>query len=106
MGKDFQKIDCMILGIRTRIIYDFLVIIQRSYMISLVSYKNRTKKSSMDSMKSYMILVWNQRSFNPGNVSKIWIQTQNYASVNFFLKQIKRQTVPEVLEKLKVHKSN
>ena len=46
----------MILGIRTRIIYDFLVIIQGSYMISLVSYKDRTKKSSMDSMKSYMIL--------------------------------------------------
>ena len=48
---------CMILGIRTRIIYDFLVVIQGSYMISLVSYKDRTKKSSMDSMKSYMILV-------------------------------------------------
>ena len=57
---------CMILGIRTRIIFDFLVIIQGSYIISLVSYKNRTKKSSMDSMKSYMILVWNQRNFNPG----------------------------------------
>ena len=48
---------CMILGIRTRIIYVFLVIIQGSYMISLVSYKDRTKKSSMDSMKSYLILV-------------------------------------------------
>ena len=48
---------CMIRGIRTRIIYDFLVIIQVSYMISLVSYKVRTKKSSMDSMKSYMNLV-------------------------------------------------
>ena len=47
----------MILGIRTRIIYDYLVIIQGSYMVSLVLYKNRTKKSSMDSMKSYMILV-------------------------------------------------
>ena len=35
-------------------------------MISLVSYKDRTKKSSIDSMKSYMILVWNQRNFNPG----------------------------------------
>ena len=57
---------CMIPGFRTRIIYDFLVIIQGSYMISLVSYKNRTKKSSMDSMKSYMILVWNQRNVNPG----------------------------------------
>ena len=56
----------MILGIRTRIIYDFLVIIQGSYMISLVSYKDRTKKSSMDSMKSSMILVRNQRNFNPG----------------------------------------
>ena len=56
----------MILGIRTRIIYDFLVIIQGSYKISLVSYKDRTKKSSMDSIKSYMILVWNQRKFNPG----------------------------------------
>ena len=56
----------MILGIRTRIIYDFLEIIQGSYMISLVSYKDRTKKSSMDSMKSYMILVRNQRNFNPG----------------------------------------
>ena len=47
----------MILGIRTRIIYDFLVIIEGSYMISLVSYKDRTKKSSIDSMKAYMILV-------------------------------------------------
>ena len=56
----------MIIGICTRIIYDFLVIIQGSYMISLVSYKDRTKKSSMDSMKSYIILVWNQRNFNPG----------------------------------------
>ena len=56
----------MNLGLRTRIIYDFLVIIQGSYMISLISYKDRTKKSSMDSMKSYMILVWNQRNFNPG----------------------------------------
>ena len=65
MVKDFKK-RCMILGIRTRIIYDFLVIIQGSYMISLVSYKDRTKKSSMDSMKSYIILVWNQRNFNPG----------------------------------------
>ena len=62
----FFKNRCMILGIRTRIIYDFLVFIQGSYMISLVSYKDRTKKSSMDSMKSYMILVWNQRNFNPG----------------------------------------
>ena len=34
----------MILGIRTGMIYDFLVIIQGSYMISLVSYKDRTKK--------------------------------------------------------------
>ena len=56
----------MIIGMRTRIIYDFLVIIQGSYMISLVSYKDRTKKSSMDSIKSYMILEWNQRNFNPG----------------------------------------
>ena len=47
----------MILGNCTRIIYDFLVIIQGSFMISLISYKDRTKKSSMDSMKSYMILV-------------------------------------------------
>ena len=47
----------MILGTRTRIIFDFLVIIQGSYMISLVSYKDLTKKSSMDSMKSYMVLV-------------------------------------------------
>ena len=56
-SKRFSKNRCMILGIRTRIIYDFLVIIQGSYMISLVSYKDRTKKSSMDSMKPYMILV-------------------------------------------------
>ena len=55
MGKDFQKIDVW-----------FLVFVLGSYMISLVSYKDRTKKSSMDSMKSYMILVWNQRNFNPG----------------------------------------
>ena len=48
---------CMILGISTRIIYDFLVIIKGSYMISLVSCKDRTKKSSMDSMKSCIILV-------------------------------------------------
>ena len=41
-------------------------VIQESYMISLVSYKDRTKKSSMDSMKSYMIFVWKQRNFNPG----------------------------------------
>ena len=40
-------------------------------MISLVSYKDRTKKSSMDSMKSYMILVWNQRNFNPGEIDPI-----------------------------------
>ena len=39
-------------------------------MISLVSYKDRTKKLSMDSMKSYMILVWNQRNFNPGGLFK------------------------------------
>ena len=65
-GWRFSKNRCMILGIRIRIMYDFLVIIQGSYMISLVSYKDRTKKSSMDSMKSYMILVWNQRNFNPG----------------------------------------
>ena len=54
MGKDFRKNSCMILGIRTRIIYDFLVIAQGSHMISQVSYKDRTKKSSMDvdSMKS------------------------------------------------------
>ena len=32
-GKTFSKNRCMILGIRTRIIYDFLVIIQGSYMI-------------------------------------------------------------------------
>ena len=68
----------MILGIRTRIIYDFLVIIQGSYMISLVSYKDRTKKSSMDSMKSYMILVCNQRKFNPGsekysNITRLYV---------------------------------
>ena len=62
---------CMILRIHTRIIYDFLVIIQGSYMISLVSYKDRTKKSNMDSMKSYMILVWNQRNFNPGHSLKL-----------------------------------
>ena len=53
----FSKNRCIILGIRIRFIYDFLVIIQGSYMISLVSYKDRTKKSSMDSIKSYMILV-------------------------------------------------
>ena len=47
-----MKIRCMILGIHTKIIFDFLVIIQRSYMISLVSYKDRTTKSTMDSMKS------------------------------------------------------
>ena len=57
MLKTFSKNRCMILGIRTRIIYDFLVIIQGSDMISLVSYQVRTKKSSMVSMKSYMILV-------------------------------------------------
>ena len=56
-GKIFSKNRCMILGIRTRIIFDFLVIIQGSYMNSLVSYKDRSNKSSMDSMKSYMILV-------------------------------------------------
>ena len=54
---DMVSKKCQPGGIRTRIIYDFLVIIQGSYMISLVSYKDRTKKSSMDSMKSYMILV-------------------------------------------------
>ena len=56
----------MILCIRTRIIYDFLVIIQGSYMISLVSYKDRTKKPSMDSMKSYMILVSKSKKLQPG----------------------------------------
>ena len=69
-GKTFLKNRCMILGIGTRIIYDFFVIIQGSYMISLVSYKDRTKKSSMDSMRSYMILVWYQRNFSPG---KFWL---------------------------------
>ena len=39
-------------------------------MISFVSYKDRTKKTSMDSMKSYMILVWNHRNFNPGRPDK------------------------------------
>ena len=33
-------------------------------MIFLVSYKGRTKKSSMDSMTSYMIVVLNQRNLN------------------------------------------
>ena len=54
-GKRFSKNRCMIVGIRTRIIYDFMVIIQGSYMISW--FHTRIKKSSMDSMKSYMILV-------------------------------------------------
>ena len=70
----------MILGIRTRIIYDFLVIIQGSYMISLFSYKDRTKKSSMDSMKSYMILVWNQRNFNPGESLDSWCNKNKMVS--------------------------
>ena len=64
-GKTFLKKRCMILGIRTRILYNFLVIIQKLFMIFLSSYKDRTEKSSMDSMKSYMILVWNQKNFNP-----------------------------------------
>ena len=68
----YMKTRCMILGIRSRIIYDFLVIIQGSYMI-LVSYKDRGKKSSMDSMKSYMIFVWNQRNFNQGYYFQICI---------------------------------
>ena len=55
MVKDYQKIDVW-----------FLVFVLRSYMISLVSYKDRTKKSSVESMKSFMILLWNQRNFNPG----------------------------------------
>ena len=33
-------------------LYEFLVVIPASYMISLVSYKDRTKKSSMDNLKS------------------------------------------------------
>ena len=63
----------MIFGIRTWVIYEFLVIIQGSYMISLVSDKDRSKKSSMDSMKSYMILVLNQRKFNPGSLKCVTI---------------------------------
>ena len=70
--KRVSKNRCMIHLIRTRIIYDFLVIIQWSYMISLVSCKDRTKKSSMDSMKSYMILEWNQRNFNPGRLKTVF----------------------------------
>ena len=66
MVKDFQKNRCVILGIRTRIIYDFLVIIQGSHMISLVSYKDRTKKSTMDSMKSYMIPCMKSKKLQPG----------------------------------------
>ena len=46
--KNSLKNRCMILSIHTRIIYEFLVIIQGSYLSSLVSYKDRTKKSSMD----------------------------------------------------------
>ena len=57
-----MKVRCKILGIRTRI---SLVIIQGSYVISLVSYKDRTRKSCVDIMKSYMILAWNQRNFKP-----------------------------------------
>ena len=55
-GKRISKKRCMTLVNRTRIIYNFLVIIQGSYIIFLVSYKDRTKKPSMDSMKLYMIL--------------------------------------------------
>ena len=71
--KNFKN-RCMILGIRTRIIYDFLVIIQGSYMISLVLYKDRTKKSSMDSMKSYMILVRKSKKLQPGKRFEIFSQ--------------------------------
>ena len=56
-GKRFMKNRFTTLGNHTRIIYYFLVIIQGSYMISLVPYKARTEKSSMDSMKSFKILV-------------------------------------------------
>ena len=52
-----MKNRCIILGSHTKIMYDFLLIIKGSYMISLVLYKDRTKKSSMDNMKSCMILV-------------------------------------------------
>ena len=45
-GENFMKIDVK-----------FLVLIHGSYKISLFSHTDRTKKSSMDSMKSYMILV-------------------------------------------------
>ena len=54
------------LGFHARVMYEKLDFIQRSYMISLLSHYNRTNKSSMFSMKSYMTLVWNQRNFNPG----------------------------------------
>ena len=45
--------------IHSRIIYDFLVIKQESYMISRVSYWDRAKKSEMDMKKSYVILIRN-----------------------------------------------
>ena len=66
---------CMTLGNHTRILHDFVGIIQRSYMIS---YKDRTKKSWMDIMKSYIILVWIQRNFYPGykktnKPGKLWM---------------------------------
>ena len=44
-----MKNRCKILVNFTRIIYDFLV-----------SYNSCTKKSNVDSMKSYMIIAWNQ----------------------------------------------
>ena len=39
---------------------------QGSYMISLVPCKDRTMKYVMICMTSYMILVWNQGSSDPG----------------------------------------
>ena len=39
---------------------------QGSYMISLVPCKDRTRKYVMICMTSYMILVWNQGSGDPG----------------------------------------
>ena len=68
-------------GIRTRIIYDFLVVIQGSYMISLVLYKDRIKKSSMDSMKSYDPCM-KSKKLQPGKKSRIplevVIETKGY----------------------------
>ena len=55
--KKFKEERCIFLGNNNRIKYDFLLITHELYMISLVSCQGCTKKTSMDSMKSDMILV-------------------------------------------------